>query len=406
MGLAQSIDRITVIIVIVAVIVAVIAAGGIGYYWYYTRVLMKKRKKVEEVDYSTFDKRDATTYLGFDDIRNDMIVTDNGRRFIGVIACRGFDLYSAHVAEQYNAQSGYRAFINTISEPISYRQYTTQVNMGHTLENYKENLDRVTTQLFNMTAEYKEMERNLKDMQKQLQEKLGEEKALEDEGFNTLLDSMVELKKQIDNMDWRRFHIEDQIAYIEQISGVDAAPSPAETYVFEWVYNPLAFPMELTNEEIEERAQQELDKRAHAKIHALSGAGVKARRCTTNELIEMCRRHCCPISSERYRMEDVEDSTFFEDITGTTAENELEEAYMAENEQNLKIAVASALDNIEIEIPTMEMERKDETAEGQTVTQEVSEEEDGPVDVSVLETEKERPVEGVDSLSFDLGKEE
>ena len=368
MNLAEQIDRLTWIITIVAIVIFLVIGLGIAYYWYYSRVLRKKRQTEEEVDYSTFDRKDAKEYAKYiDDIQDDMIITENATRFIGVISCRGFDFYSAHVAERYNAQSGFRAFINTLNNPITYRQYTRRVDMGHTLNNYMESLTKVTEKVFDMTQNYNDMKRNLNQMEK----KLGSEKALEDPDYITLVDATEEARKQIENMEWRRFHLEDQIAYIKQLSEDYAPPSPSETYVFDWYYNPMDFPIDLSEEEVLERAKIELAKIASAKIHALAGAGVKARRCTTNELIDMCRLHLNPISGERFSMEDVENSTFFEDITGTDMENELKEQFLKENTEDLEIQMSRALEKMNIQFSNMpptdvrdlSFERKDDLAE-------------------------------------------
>lgn len=344
MGLADSINKLTLIIIIVSVaILAVITVGSMLLYFLFIR---KRRMRMENtfVDYSGLKRTDTKDYLKFDDIKDRMIITDNGRRFIAVIRCRGYEYYSAYVGERLNTQAGYRGFVNTITSPITYRQYAKTIDLDYTKEKYKAAYKNLEEQLFDMTESYREMKKSLNEMKKALGDDI-----VDSPEAQLLISNMEEKQKQIKNMEWRRFHIKDQMAYHDQISGNDVAPAQNETYVLDWVYNPMDYPVDLTPKEIYKKAVKELNIKCQTYIHALSSAGVKGIRCTTGELVDMYRRHMNPLSSSRYKLDvgNFEDSEYFKEIMTTSLKDELDEEYRDTMEYSMTKSLEEALTNVQ-----------------------------------------------------------
>ena len=101
-------------------IILYVTIGGaaiVGLLMFYI-LKIRKPKKDQENDnkYTKFKREDAATYPPFDDIKDNMIIMENGTRFVAAIICKGFDFYSAHIAEQYGANKGYLGFINIIDK--------------------------------------------------------------------------------------------------------------------------------------------------------------------------------------------------------------------------------------------------------------------------------------------------
>jgi hypothetical protein len=304
--MVPMVDRLYNIAVVVLILISILGVATLVGALFYNHAKQKRRKNNKSVDYSDFARKDAKDYIRIDDIKDDMIVLENGFRFVGIIDCQGFDFYSAHVLEQGNTVQNYLGFINTINKPITYRQYSRSVDLENTIEMYMEAYTKVTSKL-------EKAEMRLNEMQGVINSETDMAQLKKD-----LFDSEIEkTRREVSALNFRKFHLEDQIRYINENSGVATAPLISSTYVFDWEYKPMEFSVDLTDDEILARAKAELDSIASAKIHALSMAGVKAKRCKTNDLIDMCRRHSQPISGERYRMSDVLDSTYFEDITTT-----------------------------------------------------------------------------------------
>lgn len=302
--MANMFDGLYRIALIVLIVILVLAAViGIGVFLYF-QSRKNKRIALKNVDYSSFERRDAKDYIQIDDIKDDMIIVENMTRFIGVIECQGFDFYSAHLIEQGSTVQNFLGFINTIDKPISYRQHSMSVDLEYTIDKYLKAYDNVCVRLD------KAMKRH-NEIQIALNTKLTPERQ------ELYLSEYEITKRQISALDFRKFHLEDQLQYIDNNSGTSSAPLISSNYVFDWVYNPMEFSVDLTDSEILERAKNELSAQANAKINSLSNSGVRAKRYNTIQLIDMCRRHSQPISSERFRIRDVMSSSYFDDITST-----------------------------------------------------------------------------------------
>lgn len=294
--------KIALIILIVILILGFVIAIGVFLYLYSRK---KKRKTLKNIDYSSFMRRDAKSYIDdIDDITDDMIIMNGMTRFVGVIECQGFDFYEAHLVEQGNTVQNYLGFVNTIDKPISYRQHSKSVDLEFTLKKYFNAHENIREKLDKAIKRQNEIQATLKNK-------------LSPERKNLYLSELELTKRSISALSFRLFHIEDQLQYIDNNSGSTSTPLISSNYVFDWVYNPMEYSVDLTDSEIIERAKNELAAQANAKINSLSNSGVRAKRCSTIELIDMCRRHSQPISSERFRIRDVISSSYYDDIVST-----------------------------------------------------------------------------------------
>ena len=67
----------------------------------------------------------------------------------------------------------------------------------------------------------------------------------------------------------------------------------------------------------------EIEAKTRNMIAALSGCNVKAYRLNTSEIIEICRAYYKPISAEQFKMADIENSSFYEDVITSNSMEEL-----------------------------------------------------------------------------------
>lgn len=301
---------------------------------FFLREKKRKTRKLNDdaTDYNSFERKDACDYIKIDDIKDNMIQLEKGKRFVGIVSCQGYDLYSAEEEEQASTARNFVSFVNTIKKPITYRQYCKNIDLEHTTNMYKEAYERVETRLYNVIEDIKDLESSISEL------------ALEDSRYSLYQTNIEHLKNDKRALENREYHLREEIQYCEAYSGGNVSPELKETWVFEWYYNAYDFPVELTNEEIYQRAQQELKALENTFRHALSSCRVKTRRCNTEELIEMCRRYSSPLSAERFRLRDVMNSTFFDDIVTTDnidkmiekARKKVEDEFAYEFEQEMK----------------------------------------------------------------------
>lgn len=293
------------IVILILVVLMLLAVGFFAMYM--ASIRQKRNRKEEDMYFQSLNRKDAKDYLDFEDIIDDMVVTDHHRRFIAAIKCNGFDLRSASSTQIASTLQGYLSFINTIDSPITYRQYSVPMSMDATKSMY--------------TARYEELERELfhknedrKDMLAHLNETRGID-LIQEESIQTELEA---LQKQIQNLEWRRLHMKDQMDFMEYVfSEVTIHPSVEEAYLVEWEFNPNDYSIELSEEEIHEKAIEMLSNICNNKISILAGCNVSAYRCSTEELIEMFYQHTHPLSSSEFKMADVMNSGFFDEFVSS-----------------------------------------------------------------------------------------
>lgn len=296
--------------IVIAIIVVIVICAGILY------IIREKKRKTrrlneDNTDYSSFNRKDSCDYIKIDDIKDNIIILDNGKRFVGVVACQGYDLYSAEEEEQASTAQNFVSFVNTIKKPISYRQYSKNIDLEYTMNMYEEAHKQVETKLYNVTEDMKDLEKTISN---------GTVSESQYDLYSGKIEELQIEKRALEN---REYHLVEQINYCKSYSGTNVLPELKETWVFEWCYYPYDFPVELTQEEIYKRAIQELKTMENSFRHALSSCRVKTKRCNTEELIEMCRRYSAPLSSERYRLRDLLSSSYFEDIVTTNNVDEM-----------------------------------------------------------------------------------
>lgn len=325
------IDKLYNIALVVLIILLIAAAFCIVFVFLSKR--NRSRKITEDlVDYSQLDRYDSADYLKLEDIRDKMVITDNGNRFIAVIKAQGYDFYSAPEAEQGATAAGFMAFVGTIDKPMTYRQSSKIMDTEDMRNMYSDSLAKVQEKLFHAIEDRRDIVVAMK-----------QNADMTEDEVRTYESELGELQNKIDALQWREFHIQDQIAYIDHYSGDGVMPDEEETWIVEWEYDPMNFARDLTKEEIYQRAQQELEAICSAKIHGLSNSGVKGKRCSTEELIEMNRRYSAPISAGRYKLKDILNSTFFEDINTSTDAQEMMQKVANANTDDMVGAMADML---------------------------------------------------------------
>lgn len=285
--------------------------------FYFLKIKKPKKDTEHDEKYTKFKREDSKTYVPIDDTEEDMIITDNGTRFIGGIICSGFDYYSANIEERFSTNKGYLGFINVIDKPIQKRIFCKSVDLEDNILSHKKIYHNLEKELERMYREILSIQKSLKDL---------------DENKNSkeiLLyqSELLKLSNSISSTEWQLSHINHIIVYLIEISGVNTNPVREDTYLFDWVFNPKAFPEDITDQEIRERANNELSSKARQFAHALSSCNVKVKRATTKELEEMIRRHYQPYGSGVFKERDIENSNVYEPIVSSNSLVELEKLY-------------------------------------------------------------------------------
>lgn len=310
------INRITMYVVVGAVVLVLLASICIAVIFLVRRNGSRKLKEGGE-NYRKYEPRDVSEFIPIEDITNDMIIEKGSKRFIAIIKCSGSDFYKASLGEKVRIKNNYIGFIQAITTPIMYRQHGEDIDMGHTMKRYKAAYDKQMNLTFQMTEDYKEC--------KMLFDKI---RGTGDSREEELAEYLTRTQKKIEAYNWRLLHLESQMRYIEQVSGPGANLQKAQqVYVVDWESGAGILTDSMTDKELMKKAMVELDKKCRSMIRQLSAAGVPSTRCTTVELIDICRRHYKPVTGNLYTMEDISDSSFHESIITTDDTDRLDEAF-------------------------------------------------------------------------------
>lgn len=328
------INKITQISMLVLIFLVIVAFGVFVYYIMTKNKRAKRSINEEDTVKVAFERKDARDYVKhIEDICDDMIVTDGGKRFVAALICSGFDFAFETAERQLATVGGMYAFSNTITKPVSYRQYSKPVDLEYTLKRHAKTLEERNEELFHVQEDIRNMEMNLKRDKLRLSEA---EVALYKQEIRFA-------KKQEKALQFRCLHLQDEIRAITRYTGSRVDPETIETWIFEWLYDPYDFSYDMKAEEIHYRAVKELFSIGQTKMHALANCGVRARRATTEELIEMCRWYSSPVSSERYKLSDIKESSFFDDVTASDPQSAARKRALREIKEASDIAYYEAV---------------------------------------------------------------
>lgn len=127
----------------------------------------KKGTKTQEVTVKSkstipqsYTKESIFKFMEFDKIEDNMIIQKDGKRFIMVIECQGvnFDLMSG--LEKNSVEQGFLQFLNTLRYPIQIYVQTRTVNLGNSINTYKDRIDNISHQYANKQMEYNQKVRS------------------------------------------------------------------------------------------------------------------------------------------------------------------------------------------------------------------------------------------------------
>lgn len=114
----------------------------------------KKDKNSETMQYN---QQSVFDFMEFDKIEDNMIIQKEGFKYLMVIECQGinYDLMSG--LEKVSVEQGFIQFLNTLRQSIQIYTQTRTVNLGGSLNNYKEKVEDIKRKLEQMNARYDEI---------------------------------------------------------------------------------------------------------------------------------------------------------------------------------------------------------------------------------------------------------
>lgn len=127
--------------------------------------LSKKKAEVENATSNVIQTKAYTTqnvksFLDFDEIKDNMIIQNKGKRLVMVMQCQGvnYDLMSS--IEKVSVEQGFVQFLNTLTRPIQLYIQSRKVNLDESLQNYKKRLKDIETKFNKARLQYEQAQKN------------------------------------------------------------------------------------------------------------------------------------------------------------------------------------------------------------------------------------------------------
>ncbi len=221
----------------------------------------QKNKKKENTGYS---KNSIFDFMEFDKVMDNMIVQKKGKRYLMVVECQGvnYDLMSS--LEKVSVEEGFQQFLNTLRSPIQIYIQTRTVNLGKSIEKYRENIKDIESKYSRMSFEYKAMQESGEYSEQDIQK------------------AFFELTKQRNLLEYGR----DIIDNTERMS-LNRNILSRKYYIVLSHYPEEAMNGEYSVDELSNIAFSELYTKSQAIIRTLSGCGVSGKILNSNELVEL-----------------------------------------------------------------------------------------------------------------------
>ena len=127
------------------------------------------RQSTKNVVTQSYSKESIFKFMEFEKIDDNMIIQKNGKRFLMVIECQGinYDLMSG--LEKNSVEQGFLQFLNTLRYPIQIYVQTRTVNLGGSINSYKERINEISKQYAEKQMNYNQKVRSGQYTEKELE---------------------------------------------------------------------------------------------------------------------------------------------------------------------------------------------------------------------------------------------
>ncbi len=136
----------------------------------YWQMSIKSKKNKETKEDTTKVKNNKTTssgsgytklsifdFMEFDKIEDNMIVQNNGARYLMGIECEGINYDLMSEVEKVSVEQGFIQFLNTLRHPIQIYTQTRTINISSSIENYNKKINDIRDELEKNRNQYNKM---------------------------------------------------------------------------------------------------------------------------------------------------------------------------------------------------------------------------------------------------------
>lgn len=159
MGIADYLTIIVTILIFVIIILFLIYWGMSRKEKMESAEKKHKTKKSDDINNNvnnntSYTKMSVFDFMDFDTIEDNMIVQNNGARYVMVIECEGINYDLMSEVEKTAVEQGFIEFLNTLRYPIQLYIQTRTINISNSIENYNHKLEQIRQELVAKQNEY------------------------------------------------------------------------------------------------------------------------------------------------------------------------------------------------------------------------------------------------------------
>ena len=268
----MNMDITEMLTIMLAVLIGIIILLIIIYCGMLVKKNSKPKKDEKESENTEIKKEDTVTYkklsvfdfMQFDKIEDNMIVQDDGKKFLMAIECEGINYDLMSEIEKNSVEAGFVQFLNTLRHPIQIYTQTRTLNIEDSIMNYNNKLTEIKTELLKKKNQYNKLLTEGDYSDKQIQDLKMETIRLENL-YDYGLDVVGNIKKLSQNKNVLRKHYYIIVPYYADEIGSDL----------------------LSKDEQREMIFSELYTRAQAIVRTLFACSMKCRVLNSTELAEL-----------------------------------------------------------------------------------------------------------------------
>jgi hypothetical protein len=104
-----------------------------------------------------YTKLSIFDFMEFDKIEDNMIVQNNGQRYLMGVECEGINYDLMSEVEKASVEQGFIQFLNTLNHPIQLYTQTRTINIGTSIENYNKKINTIKEELDKKQTQFNKM---------------------------------------------------------------------------------------------------------------------------------------------------------------------------------------------------------------------------------------------------------
>lgn len=277
-----------------------------------------EKEKTPEKAANACPKEDLIKFMEFDKIEDDMIIQEDGEKYVMVIKCQGINYDLMSETEMLAVEEGFSNFLNTLKYPIQLYVQSRSLNLEEEINKYKDRL-KVIREDFNKA----EMQAYTRKKNEKLTQK-----------ERDMIDFEVKKKKILAD------YGADIINYVEKMSLNKNILQRRYYIVVSYYRSELGMTTNFTKEEAHDLAYSDLYTRCRSISGALLPCGIESKILTSEELAELLYIAYNKDDADIYNIKKALNSGFYR--LYSTAQNVIEKKKVAIDKAIKEKAVAEA----------------------------------------------------------------